>query len=217
MRDELLFHPPDSVLDVTVEAIKPRRHGSRCQQLVVMHSRKNNNCLRVSPTVLDLCLALERRRDVQFYQPTPYVLSQPSQAFRYTPAMCAYGEDLGLVFFETIHFMSQGYEDALALHEEWLGEMGYPLHCCQPSHSISYYELQQWRYLYSYSLSYKTQRRSEALEVLKDRSECTVQMLLNAGVDFCDIAYQLFYGDANADLSFPITRTTSISLSSTQP
>lgn len=217
MRDELTFRPPESVRDITVNPIKPRRHGSRFQQLIVIQSRKNDNCLRMSPTLLDFCLLLERRRDILCYQPTPYILLQPSRAFRYTPAVCAYGDDLGLVFFETSRFMADGYEDQLTRHEDWFGEMGYVLCCCQPCANMSYCELLQWRYLYSYALSVKAQHCSSALDVLQNRNCCTVQTLLDAGVDFGDIAYQLFYGHADADLRFPITRTTMISLPSVHP
>lgn len=214
MKTELLFRQPDSIRDIKVELLKPRRHGSRFQQLVVIQSRKNDNCLRMSPTLLDFCLMLERRRDIRYYQPTPYTLIQPSRAFRYTPAVCAYGDDLGLVFFETTRFMSDGCEDELVRHEDWFGEIGYLFCPCQPSKNISYCELLQWRYLYSYSFSFKAQDSSVALDILKHHNDCTVQKLLDAGADFSDIAYQLFYGEATADLRLPITRTTALTLPS---
>ncbi|MCK8683259.1 hypothetical protein [Pseudomonas umsongensis] len=214
MKTELFFRQPESVRDVEVRLIKSRRCGSPFQQLVVIQSRKNGNCLRMSPTLLDFCLMLERRRDIRYYQPTPYTLIQPSRAFRYTPAVCAYGDDLGLVFFETSRFMSDGYEDQLVRHEDWFGEMGYLFCACQPCANISYCELLQWRYLYSYSFSFKAQGSSLALDILKHHNDCTIQELLDAGADFSDIAYQLFYGGATADLRLPITRTSAIALPS---
>lgn len=214
MKTELFFRQPESVRDVEVRLIKPRRCGSPFQQLVVFQSRKNGNHLRMSPTLLDFCLMLERRRDIRYYQPTPYTLIQPSRAFRYTPAVCAYGDDLGLVFFETAKFMSDGCEDQLVRHEDWFGEMGYLFWPCQPYTNISYCERLQWRYLYSYSFSFKAQGSSLALDLLKHHNDGTVQELLDAGADFSDIAYQLFYGGATADLRLPITRTSAIALTS---
>lgn len=217
MMTELLFRQPESVRDVEVRLIKPRRCGSPYQQLVVIQSRKNKACLRLSPSQLDFCLMLERRQDVRYYQPTPYTLIQPSQGFRYTPSVCAYGDELGLVFFETRWAKSDGYEDQLARHEDWFGEMGYLFCPCQPCANISYCELLQWRYLYSYSLGAKEQDASMAIEILKQRGGCTIQHLLNNGTDFSDIAYQLFYGEAIADLRFPITRATCVSLPGVMP
>jgi len=214
MKTELLFRQPDSIRDVRVQFVKPRRHGSRFQQLVVIQSRKNGHCFRMSPTLLDFCLMLERRRDIQYYQPTPYTLIQPSRKFRYTPAVCAYSNDVGLVFFETTRFMSDGCEDQLVRHENWFGEMGYLFCPCQPCANISYCELFQWRYLYSYSFSFKVQGSSLALDILKHHYDCTVQELLDAGANFSDIAYQLFYGEATADLRLPITRKTALTLTS---
>lgn len=212
MRTELFFQPPESIRDVEVRLIPPRRHGSRFQQLTVIQSRKNGNCLRMSPTLLDFCLMLERRRDILCYQPTPYTLIQPSKAFRYTPAVCAYGKDPGLVFFETSRFMFEGDEDRLVGHEDWFGEMGYLFSAIQPCANISYCELLQWRYLYSYSFGVGTQHPSVTLKVLNVNRDSTVQELLDAGADFSEIAYRLFYGEVLADLRFPITRKTRIGL-----
>lgn len=216
MKSELFFQPPESVFDVEVQLIKPMRHGSHVQQLVVIHSRKNDNCLRMSPTLLDFCLLLERRQDILFYQPTPYTLIQRSQRFRYTPAACAYGEDMGLVFFEISRFMSDGDEDQLVRHEDWFGEMGYQFCTFKPCANISDCELLQWRYLYSYSLSFEDRGTSVALDVLRDHQVRSVQELMDAGAEFSDIAFQLFYARALADLRFPITRTTSIALPGTR-
>lgn len=71
MKTELFFRPPEAIRDVRVELVKPRRHGSRFQQLVGIPSRKNANGLRMSPTLLEFCLMLERRRDIRYYQPPP--------------------------------------------------------------------------------------------------------------------------------------------------
>lgn len=219
MKSELFFRQPESVRDVEVRLIKPRRCGSPFQQLVVIQSRKNNACLRLSPSLLDFCLMLERRGDIRYYQPTPYTLIQPSRKFRYTPSVCAYGDEVGLVFIETLRFMSKGYEEQLARHEDWFDEMGYLFCAFQPYANISYCELMQWRYLYSYSFCSKAQDSSSSLtlEVLKQRGSCTIQDLLNDGTDFSDIAYQLFYGKASADLRFPITRTSRITLHEVRP
>jgi hypothetical protein len=214
MKSELFFRQPESVRDVEVRLIKPRRCGSPFQQLVVIQSRKNNACLRLSPSLLDFCLMLERRRDIRYYQPTPYTLIQPSRKFRYTPSVCAYGNEAGLVFIETLRFMSEGYEDQLARHEDWFDEMGYLFCACQPCANISYCELLQWRYLYSYSFRSKAHdsNSSLTLEVLKQRGSCTIQDLLNDGTDFSDIAYHLFYGNARVELCLPLTRTSRITL-----
>lgn len=212
MRTELFFKPPEEVRDVEVCLVPSRRHGSRFQQLVVIQSRKNGNCLRMSPTLLDFCLLLERRSDVLFYQPKPYTLIQPSQKFRYTPAVCAYGKDSGLVFFENRRFMNEEEEEQRIRHEDWFGEMGYLFCTCQPDMHVSRCELLQWRYLYSYSFGANAQYPNAALNVLHCRNECTVQELLDAGVDFGDIAYQLFYGEAIADLRVPLTRASWITL-----
>ncbi|MBH2032705.1 MAG: hypothetical protein I8H93_00230 [Pseudomonadales bacterium] len=214
MKTELFFRQPESVRDVEVRLIKPRRCGSPFQQLVVFQSRKNGIRLRMSPHLLDFCLMLERRCDIRYYQPTPYTLIQPSRAFRYTPAVCAYGDDLGLVFFETAKFMSDGCEDQLIRHEDWFGEMGYLFYHCQPYLNISYCELLQWRYLYSYSFSFEARGTSLALDLLKHHNNCTVQELLDSGADFSDIAYQLFYGELTAHLHLPVTRATTLKLRS---
>lgn len=212
MRTELFFRPPESVRDVEVQWIKPRRCGSAHEQLVVFQSRKNKTCLRMSPNLLDFCLMLERRPDIRFYQPTPYTLIQPSHRFNYTPAVCAYGDDLGLVFFETNRFLSDGDEDELARHADWFGEMGYQFISYPPCPRISYGELLQWRYLYSYSFHFKTEGNSDALDCLTVHKVRTVQELLDAGASFGDIAFQLFYAKVTADLRFPITRGTPIVL-----
>ncbi|MNC22949.1 hypothetical protein D3C76_852170 [compost metagenome] len=217
MKTELFFRQPESVRDVEVRPIKPRRCGSPFQQLVVIQSRKNDACLRLSPSLLDFCLMLERRRDIRYYQPIPYTLIQPSRKFRYTPSVCAYGDEVGLIFFETSRFMSDGCEDQLVRHEDWFGEMGYLFYPSQLSANISYCELLQWRYLYSYSFSSKEHDPSLVQKALKHRGGCTIQDLLNTGTDFSDIAYQLFYGNAIADLRLPITRTTRIALPEVRP
>ena len=153
---------------------------------------------------------LERRRDIRYYQPTPYTLIQPSRKFRYTPSVCAYGDDAGLIFFDITRFTSDGCEDQFARHEDWFNDMGYPFYACQPCANMSYCELQQWRYLYSSTFSSKGESSGQAQEVLERRGGCTIQDLLNEGLDFSDIAYRLFYGDAIADLRFPITRATTV-------
>ena len=155
---------------------------------------------------------LERRSDILFYQPTPYTLIHPRREFRYTPSVCAYAEDLGLVFFEISRFRSDENEDELVRHEDWFGEMGYQFHAFNPCEHITYCELLQWRFLYSYSLSFEDSGISVALDVLRDHQARSVQELLNAGAEFSDIAFQLFYAKASADLRLPITRTTQITL-----
>lgn len=213
MRNELFFRPPHAFAKaVLVTPIAPRRHGSPSHQLVVMHSRKNTCRLRLEPLLLDFCLMLERRRDVTCYQPTPYRLAHPARHILYTPSVCAYGPDLGLVFFD-VQRLSFPTHTAHCDHlAEWFDEMGYLFY----PHVIGQRDgdgtARQYRYLYHSSFGSQPGTLNAALTLLRTLGATTLQGLLDAGAGFCDVAELLFTGAACADLRFPLLRTTRVSL-----
>lgn len=209
MQDELVFQAPDAFAHaVDIVPIKPPRHGTRRHQLVVMPSRKNGCNLRMLPLLVDFCVMLERQPDVSCYSPTPYTLIHRGRQIRYSPSICAYGEHTGLVFFDIAQCNHPARDLRCALLRDWFDEMGYLFYPCYLADYPRGEEQRQYRYLYQYSFASTADGINSARAILQARGRMTVQELLEAGVEFCDVAAVLFTGEAKADLRFPVRRST---------
>lgn len=215
MRDELIFQAPKAFAQ-TIELIpiKPLRHGTRSHQLVVMQSKKNGISLRMRPLLVDFCVELERRRDVLFYQTGPYRLKHSSRKIQYTPSVCAYCADTGLVFYDVVRFSDPACEQRRERLSKWFDDMGYPLYSYTVNESSSEGPLRQYRNLYHQSFGSQPEGVRAVLLMLQNTGVMSITEMLTSGVAFCDIAQALFSGQATTDLRFPLRVSAAVQLAS---
>ncbi|WP_236201045.1 Tn7 transposase TnsA N-terminal domain-containing protein [Pseudomonas pseudonitroreducens] len=189
------------------------RHGKHGKHVTCIFSRKNK-CIRTCETLLetDLCLELERSLTIVSYQTQPFTLAVKRGKIKYTPDFSVLLKDGSTVIYEIKP--DTALKDSVTMTRLLnlkiiFATCGYLFEVIRESqfrHPIKTYNLQR---LYHTSSDATLTSAKPTIDIVNTSNKALkVQDLLGRSQSASDIAFSVFYGHINADLSLPFNSQT---------
>lgn len=197
-----------------VEAVPPR-HGRMGSRVTKFASRKNRSIVSCDSLLeAAFCLELERRNDVNHYVSHPYTLKFIGTNYRYTPdfLVCfANGSQLLVEVKNDRSFEDKTISGRISHYAELLATQGCMLEYLAASQFYQRIRTANLAFLYHQSFSSQGDSTAELCALMASRRQPTnIGDLLDLAFQPSNIAYAIFYGALEMDLSGVLTCCTRV-------
>lgn len=186
------------------------RHGKFGKHVTHFPSRKNGKTVTCESLLeADFCLELERAASVTHYEAQPFSIRIAGTKKKYTPDFAAYYANGDRVVYElknVIAYHDLEVRKRLSFYAELLATHNYLLEpICESSFRIPT-RTKNLRLLYVYGYHTKSPEADPLLHALDKHHQLSVETALNLNISQKAIAYAVFYGLVEADLTRPFRR-----------